>query len=325
MIWLSFKNELIVVNKNTKIRLNYFAGAVISCVLLWVIYGQVTRQLAGIDAGAWKQTGPGIYLGLCLALVFANTSLEGYKWYLLTSTVGPVSYTRAFASYLAGFAFSIITPNRIGEYPGRILYLGSGNTFRYINVSILGVSSQLFTVYIFGLGGLIYYNMAFPASISKIALVACLVANVAAAVVYWRFEEWLPTLEKYRPLRRFAIYGKLLNRVSAKRQITILLISILRYAIFTAQYLFLLRWMNVDVPLLEGFCLAALFFWIMAVIPSITLTELGVRGEVSIYLFQHFSPNTVGMLAATAGIWIVNLIIPSIFGSLLILRMKILR
>ncbi len=36
--------------------------------------------------------------------------------------------------------------------------------------------------------------------------------------------------------------------------------------------------MNVNVPLGAGFCMAALFFfWIMAVIPSIALTELASR------------------------------------------------
>ena len=312
-------------NKNTKIWLNYLVGGAICCLLLWSIYGQVTKQLGTIGADAWRHTGPDVYLWLCIALMFANTALEGRKWHMLANTVARVSYFKAFSSYLAGIAFSIITPNRIGEYPGRILYLGGSNTFRYINVSILGVISQLSAVYIFGMGGLIYYNIAFPASISKIALAACLLANIIAAVAYWRFEDWLPAMERIKLLRKFAIYGKLLNRISTKQQMTVLGISILRFGIFTAQYLFLLRWMNVAVPLAEGYCLAALFFWIMAVIPSITLTELGIRGEVSIYLFHHFSTNTVGMLAATAGVWLLNLIIPSILGSVLILRMRLLR
>lgn len=312
-------------NKNTKIWVNYLVGGTICCLLLWSIYGQVTKQLNSIGAEAWLHTGPDVYLWLCIGLMFVNTTLEGRKWHLLANTVAPVSYFKAFSSYLAGIAFSIITPNRIGEYPGRILYLGGSNTFRYINVSILGVISQLSAVYIFGMCGLIYYNIAFPASVSKIALAACLLANILAAIVYWRFEDWLPAMEKIKLLRKFAIYGKLLNRISTKQQMIVLGISLLRFGIFTAQYLFLLRWMNVNVPLAEGYCLAALFFWIMAVIPSITLTELGIRGEVSIYLFQHFSTNTVGMLAATAGVWLLNLIIPSILGSILIFRMRLLR
>jgi len=313
------------VNKSTKIWLNYIAGGAISLLLLWSIYGQVTKQLSGIGADVWKHTGPVLYLVCCIALMFANTSLEGYKWHLLTRRVEPLPYWRTFASYLAGVAFSIITPNRIGEYPGRILYLGRSNTFRYINVAILGSIAQLSAVYIFGMAGLIYYNILFPSIAAKATLGACMLVNVFLFLLYWRFEALLPSLERFKWLRRFAVYGKLLNRISTKEQIKILGISVLRFIIFTAQYLFLLRWMNVELPLAEGFCMAALFFWVMAVVPSIALTELGIRGKVSLHIFGLFSSNTIGILAATAGIWVVNLIIPSIIGSILILRMRLLR
>jgi uncharacterized membrane protein YbhN (UPF0104 family) len=312
------------VNKSTKIWLNNIVRATIAAVLLYCIYRQVMKQLGGIDPTAWRQTGPIGWFAACVALMFANTSLEGYKWYLLSRFVEPVSYRHAFSSYLAGVAFALVTPNRVGEYPGRILYLGHNHTFRYINVAVLGVVAQLWSVYIFGMLGLVFYNITFPSAEAKVALVLCGAANIIAAVAYWRFESWLPYLERVKWLRKFALYGRLLTRITFRRQLTVLAISLLRFTIFTAQYLFLLRWMNVNVPLAEGFCLAALFFWIMAVVPSVALTELGVRGVVCGYLFQNYSSNTIGMLAATAGIWMLNLIIPSIFGSVLIMRMRLL-
>ncbi len=326
IIWLSFKKRgLSVVNKNTKIWLNYLAGGIICILLLWTIYGQIMKQVNTMDEAVWKQTGNSIYLVLCLLLMVVNTSLERYKWYLLVSWAEPVRYLHALSSYLAGIAFSIITPNRIGEYPGRILYMGGGHTSRYINVSVSGIISQLAGIYSFGFLGLIYYNFAFPGTLAKAALASCIIINICITVVYWRFDAWLPAMERSRFLRRFAVYGKLLGRVTNANRLRVLLISLLRVAIFTAQYLFLLRWMNVDIPLAQGFCMAALFFWVMAVIPSLALTELGIRGAVSIYIFGHFSPNTVGILAATTGIWLLNLIVPSVIGSILIIRMKWLR
>ena len=312
-------------NKNTKIWVNYAIGAAISLLLLWSIYTQVRKQLTGMDAGIWKQTGPSVFLTLCVALLFVNMLLESGKWYLLANSVERTSYPRAFASYLAGMAFSLITPNRIGDYPGRVLFLGRSNTFRYVTTSVLGIMSQLSAIFLFGLFGLIYYNIVFPAMIAKVALLLCLAANIGIAVVYWRFEQWWPILTNVRWLKKFAIYGRSMSRVTARRQVMVLTLSVLRFGVFTAQYLFLLRWMNVKIPLTEGFIVAALFFWIMAVIPSIALAELGVRGNVSLYLFHHFSPNTVGILAATMGIWLLNLILPSIFGSVLIMRMRLLR
>lgn len=313
-------------NKSTKIAVNYVVGACISAMLLWCIYRQVNTQVAGVNGTAWKQTGWNGYLLVSVLLVFVNIPLEGYKWFTLARSVEPVSYLRALSSLLAGIAFSIITPNRSGDYPGRILFLAkNNNTLRYVNVAILGVMSQLSAIFIFGLVGLICYNVLFPSLLGKVALGLCFAGNVFISVIYWSFEAWLPAMERIKPLRKFAIYGRLLNRVSTAKQVKVLGMSVLRFAIFTAQYLFLLKWMNVDIPFFQGYCLAALFFWIMAVIPSIALTELGVRGAVCLFLFGHYSSNSVGMLAATAGIWLLNLIIPSIAGSILVMRMRLLR
>jgi len=281
--------------------------------------------MAGISQDTWTQTGPSFYLWLCMGLMFANTSLEGCKWFLLAKSVEPITYKKAFSSYLAGVAFSVVTPNRIGEYPGRILYLGRSHTFRYINVSVLGVIAQLSGLYIFGLLGLIYYNLAYPDLKSHIILVACVIANIFIAFLYLNFESWVPALEKIKWLRRFAVYGRLLSKVTTQWQIIILGMSMLRVAIFTAQYLFLLRWMNVTMPLVQGYCMAALFFWIMAIIPSLAFTGFVSRVKISLVLFLHFSSNAHGILAATVGIWLLNLIVPSIIGSILILRMRLLR
>jgi len=310
------------VNKSTKIWVNYITGGAVCVLLLWAIYGQVMKQVHGIGADVWRDLGHPAYAIACVVLMMANSLLESYKWYSLISWAEPVRYASAFYSYLAGIAFSIITPNRIGEYPGRILYLKGSNTFRYINVSVSGIVSQLAGIYFFGFIGLVYYNLAFPAVMAQAALALCITINIFIAVVYWKFEVWLPVMEKIKWLRRFAVYGKLMGRVSNTNKLKVLSISLLRVMVFTAQYLFLLRWMKVDVPLAQGFCLGAVFFWVMAVIPSLALTELGIRGAVSLYIFGHFSTNTIGILAATTELWLLNLVVPSILGSILITRMK---
>jgi len=312
-------------NKSTKIWVNYGLGAAISVLLLWSIYSQVLKQVNDGTAIAWQHTGPISFLVLAVAFMFINSTLEAYKWFSLVSWAEPIRYRTALTSYLAGVAFSVITPNRIGEYPGRILYLGGSNTFSYINISVSGVVSQLAGMYTVGLVGLIYYNVVTPAPLAQLALAVCLTLNIFIAIVYWRFHSWLPRMEQSRVLRRFAVYGRMLSRVPAADKRKVLAVSVLRVCVFTAQYLFLLRWMNVDIPLLPGFCLGALFFWVMAVVPSLALTELGIRGAVSLYIFGHYSPNSIGILAATTAMWVMNIVLPAILGSLLIIRMKWLR
>ncbi len=312
-------------NKSIKIWLNYLIGAAVCTGLVYTIITEVKKQTGSIDDSLWQQTGSMILPVICIALMLLNSLLESYKWYLLLSWVQPVRYVHAAASYLAGIAFSVITPNRIGEYPGRILYLRGGNTFRHIHVSVSGVVSQLAGIWGAGLVGLVYYNYAFPSAYGRLALAGCIIINILIALVYWRFESWWPRLEQIKYLRRFGVYGRLMSRVPAGHRMKVLAISALRVAVFTAQYLILLKWLNVSLPLVPGYCMAALFFWVMAVVPSLALTELGIRGAVSIWIFQSFSANTIGILAATGSLWLLNLMVPALAGSILILRMKWLK
>jgi hypothetical protein len=316
-----------LLNKSTKIWLNYTLGGLISIALLVGIYLQVKKQLATLGANWVWQTGPNYLLYIAIILMPINLAMEAWKWHMLAASAQRISYKQALLSYLAGISFSLVTPNRIGEYPGRILYLKKKNTFRLISVSILGAIAQMLTLFIYGLLGLIYYNIKYPGTLPMITLAACFVATIIVGILYWRFETWMPVIEKIKWLQRFRyhIYGKLLKRFTTGEQMRILAISLLRYSVYTAQYLFLLLWMNVNIPLFEGFLMCALFFWVIAVIPSITLVELGERGQVGLYLFHHFSENTVGILGATVGVWCINLIVPGIIGSILLARTRFLR
>jgi len=64
-------------------------------------------------------------------------------------------------------------------------------------------------------------------------------------------------------------------------------------------------------------------FLVMAVIPTIALfTDLSLRWEVSIKLVGMFSENHLGIWFTSVNIWVINLIIPALAGSLLILSIK---
>lgn len=313
----------ISLNKNTKIWLNYLLGAAISVLLLWGIYLQAKKQLHSVDGNIWQQTGPAWLLWLAILLYPINAALEAKKWHILAGSAQRTTYRQAFTSYLAGIAFSVVTPNRLGEYPGRILYLRRERTFRLISVSILGAFAQLITVFIFGMGGLIYYNLAFPDTPALIALLCCIAFILLLGIIYLRFEKWLPALRRFKWVKRMHVYRQLLIRFKNDEQFIILAISMLRFVVFTAQYLILLRWMNVSFPLREGFFIACLFFWAITVIPSIALAELGIRSQVGVFLFGKFSANTMGIVGATAGLWLINLVLPAVVGSILLIRLRL--
>ena len=66
-------------------------------------------------------------------------------------------------------------------------------------------------------------------------------------------------------------------------------------------------------------------FLAMAVIPSIALVEVWLRGEISIQLMGLFSANLLGIGFTSVTVWFINLILPAIIGSLLLLNLRIFR
>lgn len=300
-------------------------GPAVALLLLWSLYKQVSVQLAGLEGKSWLPEGNGYWLLAALILLPVNILLEAVKWKILAGSASPITFGQSLKSLLGGIAFSFITPNRIGEYPGRILLLNKKNNTRLISVSVLGACAQLLTVMIAGTIGLGYYSRIHPGSIVLLVLVACVFMVLLIGAFYWRFERWAPYLERFRWLRKFKLYGRLLTRFTSQQQWIILGLSLLRFCIYNIQYYLLLRWMSIEMPLLEGFLLCALFFWAMAIIPSIALAELGIRGEVGLFLFHPYSTNNLGILAATFSLWGINLVIPALIGSVLLLRLRLFR
>ena len=63
----------------------------------------------------------------------------------------------------------------------------------------------------------------------------------------------------------------------------------------------------------------------MALAPTIGFTELPIRAAASVELLNLFSSNVIGIQAASLGIWLINLVVPAVAGSILIFGIKIMK
>jgi len=289
-------------------------------LLLFLLYRQIRAQ---VDSGVrfeWWPEGTEAYFWAALALLPVNIGIEAWKWRSLVRTAMPVGYWTAFRSVLGGIAASVITPNRIGEYPGRILALKQQRSTRLISVSVLGACSQLLALMIAGVAGLLYWRSFHPGSLETLVLVGAIVLMLLTGIFYFAFERWAPRIERIRAFRRIRMLSRLLHRFTPREQWAILGISLLRFSIYTLQYWLLLRWQGIPLTIAGGVLLCALFFWAMAIIPTIALAEIGIRGTVSVYLFGARSGNVAGITLAVFVLWCINLVLPALAGAVVMLK-----
>nr|WP_317165405.1 lysylphosphatidylglycerol synthase domain-containing protein [Chitinophaga tropicalis] len=320
--------------------LNYLLGAVLFTWLAYSIYTQLLHQpdlSASLRKMATTLQSKGVVaLVLVLIGMFLNWGLEARKWQMLIRPLQEMSFLRAFSAVLTGVSFSVNTPNRIGEYGGRVLYIRNNQSkLKAIAATAVGSFSQLIITIIFGLSGLIFYINKFPLVAEngyfaphfweKILVGVLLVICALVLLLYFRLQIILAIFEKIPMLRKARVFVQIIVRYSAGDLERLLVLSALRYMVFSAQYLILLDTLGVEMLWWQGFLMNAVIYLIMALVPTIAIAELGLRGKVSLYFMGLLSSNSPAIIAATVGIWLINLILPAVLGSVLLLGIKVFK
>ena len=83
-------------------------------------------------------------------LMLLNWGIEALKWSLLIRKIEKVSFIRSFKAVLTGVAVSSFTPNRVGDYFGRVFILKKAARIEGVFITILGSMSQLLVTFLAG-------------------------------------------------------------------------------------------------------------------------------------------------------------------------------
>lgn len=286
------------------------------------------RELRGALEGR-KLTG----LIIVFLMMLVNWGIEAYKWRMLVKPLEKISFRKSFYAILSGVSMSVNTPNRIGEYAGRVLYLRNSNKLRGIAVTGVGSFSQFIVTILFGIIGLAYYLQHFelfsdggslPAVFwERMLLVLLLLIDAITLFLYFRLQIIVSLFDRIKILRRARDLVNIISGFSTAELKSLLVLSVLRYLVFSAQYLILLQIMGVEMQWWQGFLMISLIYLVLALVPTVAIAELGIRGQVGLYFLGLLSGNKIGIITATFGIWFINLILPAILGSLLLLGIKV--
>src|SRR5258706_6074878 len=320
-------------NKSIKIFINYFLGPILFAWVSYSIYHQVQRQPDLERSWQTIQTSLGSPLILNLLAVFIlmiiNWGIEAFKWKISVQSIQQVNYFTAFKAILSGTSFSVTTPNRVGEYLGRVLYMHEGNRLKAISLTIAGSISQLIVTLFMGLVGFILLrkpieNSHILTSIwIQVMICGVLFVLIILTIFYLRISWIISWIDRLPGIRRYAWLLKGLEDFNATLLLQILSLSAIRFFVFLIQYYLLFRLYNVDVSWWEGLWAVSVAFLVMAVIPTIALfNDLNLKGQVSLKFIGLFSGDNLGIGLTSVSIWFINLIIPALAGSLLIFSIK---
>ncbi|MEO5564993.1 MAG: lysylphosphatidylglycerol synthase domain-containing protein [Chitinophagaceae bacterium] len=319
--------------RNIRIFIHYFLGPLLFIWLSYSIYHQLNKQ-PNLES-SWHQIRNSFssskiwYLVFAIILMPVNWTIETIKWKTCIQRIQTIGFITAFKAVLSGVSFSVSTPNRVGEYLGRVLYMDDGNRLKAISLTITGSLSQLIITLVMGLTGLLTLRSSVASGglltsfWVDIIVYGTILAILILTLFYFKLAGVARWFERIRWVKKYAWLFQALEEFNATLLLQLLSLSALRFFVFIAQYYLLFHFFGVDVTWGQTLWAVSVSFLVMAVIPTITLfTDLSLRGEISLKLLGLFSNNHLGIGFASVGVWLINLIIPALAGSLLILSIK---
>ena len=276
------------------------------------------RDMFTVPANSWL-------MALVTVLMLVNWSLEAFKWKLMMRKLEVIPFPRALSAVFSGLTVSFFTPNRIGEYAGRVFHLHSANRIKGTLVTILENFSQLIITVAIGSVSLVLYLNAYTELHGYILWVTGVILLLFSGTLIFLFLE-VPVLDaaalKMRRLKNITSYLEVLSEYKKQELLVILGLALLRYIVFTTQFFLLLRIFGVHGSFAEEVLLINMIFFVMTLIPTFALAELGVRGAVATYFLSKISFDSLAILNASVSLWLINLVIPAIAGIIFIFQFR---
>lgn len=264
-------------------------------------------------------------LSLVIILMFANWLLEAVKWQYLCRYIQRISFWHSVQSVFCGLTWAVFTPNRIGEYGGRVLFLKPRKRIFGVVAMGVGALAQLVLTSVAGALSIAWFVNRFFAidPVAGTALWLLAVAYAAFFLILYFNVKWINRwVSRIGFMRRFQRFFFILTRYRTRELVVVFLNSLARFAIFTSQYCLLMLVILPELDFLPMVLLIFILFFVQAALPTLDLFDFGVRSVTASYLYGHITDQEIAVMAVASCIWFVNLILPAILGSVFVLKIN---
>ena len=244
--------------------------------------------LGVVTAGRWL-------LAITLLMMPLNLALETQKWRVAMGEEAALSFGRAYFYVLSALPYGILTPSRIGEWWGRARDLPHRDR-GFVLGSLTGIAQQTVTI-VMGIAGLIYMGFSDRQNL----LIAAFIILIALLPV------------EYFVLNKRAKWSRNDSNVWII-MCKLLLLSLLRYIVFATQFMFLLKFFSVPGSAMCLYSAIVTGYLVSFLLPLNAFVELGLRSGVMVMILG----NKPGVVYATFLIWVINVMVPALVGSILL-------
>jgi hypothetical protein len=264
-------------------------------------------------------------LSTVILLMFVNWGLEAVKWKRLISSVEKISLWKSIESVFCGLTWAVFTPNRLGEYGGRVFFLSPKRRVIGVVAMAVGNIGQMVLTNVFGSIALCIFIYRYKHMDYRFFMALCFIATVFSLflIVFYFNIRWVNgILLSMRFTRKYKKFYTILARYRKAELFRILLFCLARYAVFSSQYFILFYWLIPNLFYADIVMMVCILFFIQSNLPSLDLFDVGIRSVTALFFFNYVTNENASVVACTASIWLINIIIPAILGSYFVFKMN---
>jgi hypothetical protein len=296
----------------------------------WFIYQRIIKNGANLQQFQ-KLTAQITYDKVLITMIFVvllmiiNWVLESLKWWHLTRALSPMSVWRAIESVFCGLTWAVFTPNRIGEYGGRVMFLPNRKRIHGVFAMAVGSFGQNVITNVLGAAASVWFLYSFIHPNSWLMLGITLVAAgfIAIMLTFYFHIKWMVSLlNRIKFLKKYHRFFDIMGNYKTGELLSIMWFCLARFFVFTFQYYLIIHLLIPQIPILQMSLLMFVFFFIQSAIPSLDLLDIGVRALTAGKLFSYVTDQSIAVVVAISLIYIINLIIPAILGSVFVFKLK---
>lgn len=251
-----------------------------------------------------------------LIFTFFNWVSEITKWQFLTTKIHPISWSAAAIQTLTSSTLAMITPVRTGEYGVKILYYSKAKRGDIALAAFVGNSYQLLISLVLGVWGIVYLFNYFEEGFVSIIFLIFLI-GVFMVLLLFIVRNRFPFIRAWFP--KFLIGFDFINEPQHRKAF---ILSLIRYLIFSHQFYFLLVLFEVNINYVDAMACITAMYGLTSVVPILPVFDFLLKGSVSILVFSFFNIDPVLIITITTFMWILNFALPSLLGSIFMLKLK---
>lgn len=250
-----------------------------------------------------------------------NIILEAFKWKKLLSNTQQISISQSVKAVFAGFTTGFFTPNRLGEPAGRVLYLQHTHRKSGFVLSYLSGFTQTYVIAIAGLPTAILFFSSVYSNLlvnNNFYFILIGVFLIFGSVIYFH----LPKISALPIIRKKTVLFDGITNQSKANLLTVIFLSLLRYAVFSIQFFGVLHFFGVDISIAQAAISIPASYLFVTFTPTMAFSEAVVRSSYAVFFIGAFSTQTAGIAFAGFSIWLINSGIPMIIGSVFLLKTR---